>query len=167
MTQKSEASVKIACRNVWKVYGNDPNAYFDRPTGPASDNIPELVDKIRQNGAIPAAADVSFEVNEGEIFVIMGLSGSGKSTMVRCLSRLVEPTRGEILLDGEDLLKKNKSELIDIRRHKMGMVFQSFGLLPHLSVAENISFPLSLQGLSAKEQREKTARVIELVGLEG
>ena len=167
MTQKSEASVKIACRNVWKVYGNDPNAYFDRPTGPASDNIPKLVDKIRQNGAIPAAADVSFEVNEGEIFVIMGLSGSGKSTMVRCLSRLVEPTRGEILLDGEDLLKKNKSELIDIRRHKMGMVFQSFGLLPHLSVAENISFPLSLQGLSAKEQREKTARVIELVGLEG
>ena len=147
MTQKSEASVKIACRNVWKVYGNDPNAYFDRPTGPASDNIPELADKIRQNGAIPAAADVSFEVNEGEIFVIMGLSGSGKSTMVRCLSRLVEPTRGEILLDGEDLLKKNKSELIDIRRHKMGMVFQHFALLPHLTVLGNIAFPLEVQGV--------------------
>ena len=167
MSETNGATVKIACRNVWKVYGGTPARYFDQPTGPASDNIPALVEKIRNAGAIPAAADVSFDVHEGEIFVIMGLSGSGKSTMVRCLSRLVEPTRGEILLDGEDLLKKTKSELIDIRRHKMGMVFQSFGLLPHLSVAENISFPLSLQGLSAREQREKTARVIELVGLEG
>ena len=167
MPDTDEKAVKIACRNVWKVYGGTPKQYFDTPTGPASTDIPALVEKIRQDGAIPAAADVSFDVHEGEIFVIMGLSGSGKSTMVRCLSRLVEPTRGEILLDGKDLLKKNKNELIDIRRHKMGMVFQSFGLLPHLSVAENISFPLSLQGLSAKEQREKTARVIELVGLEG
>ena len=160
MPDTDEKAVKIACRNVWKVYGGKPKQYFDTPTGPASTDIPALVEKIRQDGAIPAAADVSFDVHEGEIFVIMGLSGSGKSTMVRCLSRLVEPTRGEILLDGKDLLKKNKNELIDIRRHKMGMVFQSFGLLPHLSVSENISFPLSLQGLSAKEQREKTARVI-------
>ena len=160
-------TAKIACRNVWKVYGTNPGHYFSSATGPVDGGAPALVETIRQDGAIPAAADVSFDVHEGEIFVIMGLSGSGKSTMVRCLSRLVEPTHGEILLDGEDLLKKSKSALIDIRRHKMGMVFQSFGLLPHLSVAENISFPLSLQGLSARDQREKTARVIELVGLQG
>lgn len=160
-------NVKIACRNVWKVYGSQPHRYLQTATEQDSTDIQALTNKIRSDGAIPAAADVSFDVHEGEIFVIMGLSGSGKSTMVRCLSRLVEPTHGEILLDGEDLLKKSKSELIDIRRHKMGMVFQSFGLLPHLSVAENISFPLSLQGLPVKDQREKTARVIELVGLEG
>ena len=96
MPDTDEKAVKIACRNVWKVYGGTPKQYFDTPTGPASTDIPALVEKIRQDGAIPAAADVSFEVHEGEIFVIMGLSGSGKSTMVRCLSRLVEPTRGEI-----------------------------------------------------------------------
>lgn len=163
----TKKSVKLSCRNVWKVYGGRPKSYFTSRSGPIGSDTPELVKKIRADGGIPAAANVSFDVHEGEIFVIMGLSGSGKSTMVRCLSRLVEPTHGEILLDGEDLLKKNKSELIDIRRHKMGMVFQSFGLLPHLTVSENISFPLSLQGLSAKEQREKTKRVIELVGLEG
>ena len=167
MSEAHAKTIKIACRNVWKVYGDNPGQYFDSPTGPTGMDTPALVKKIRAAGSIPASADVSFDVHEGEIFVIMGLSGSGKSTMVRCLSRLVEPTHGEILLDGEDLLKKSKAELIEIRRHKMGMVFQSFGLLPHLSVAENISFPLSLQGLSAKEQREKTARVIELVGLEG
>lgn len=167
MPVKQHSNVKIACRNVWKVYGSQPQRYFDPRNDHACADARTLTDKIRKDGAIPAAADVSFDVHEGEIFVIMGLSGSGKSTMVRCLSRLVEPTHGEILMDGEDLLKKSKSELIDIRRHKMGMVFQSFGLLPHLSVAENISFPLSLQGLSLKDQREKTARVIELVGLEG
>lgn len=156
---------KLSCRDVWKVYGANPARYF-KNEGRVS--APErLAGEIRASGAIPAAAGVSFDVHEGEIFVIMGLSGSGKSTMVRCLSRLVEPSHGEILLDGEDLLKKSHKDLIEIRRHKMGMVFQSFGLLPHLTVAENISFPLSLQGLRASEQREKTARVIELVGLQG
>ena len=97
----------------------------------------------------------------------MGLSGSGKSTVVRCLSRLVEATHGEILLDGEDLLKKSDTDLIEIRRHKMGMVFQHFGLMPHLSVFDNIAFPLSLQGVPKEERIEKVRRVIELVGLEG
>ena len=163
--QAAESKIKISCRHVWKVYGDNVQKYFDGTSG--QNDIATLSDRMRQDGAIPAAAGVSFDVHEGEIFVIMGLSGSGKSTMVRCLSRLVEPSHGEILLDGEDLLQKSRKDLIDIRRHKMGMVFQSFGLLPHLTVAENISFPLSLQGLPAKEQREKTARVIELVGLEG
>jgi len=166
----SNEHVKLSCCNVWKVYGNNPQRYFAAKGGDDHGlEIPpqELAESIRADGAIAAAADVSFDVRIGEIFVIMGLSGSGKSTVVRCLSRLVEPTQGEVILDGEDLLKKRKKELIDIRRHKMGMVFQSFGLLPHLSVAENVAFPLRLQGLSAKEQRERAARVIELVGLEG
>ena len=97
----------------------------------------------------------------------MGLSSSGKSTIVRCLSRLVEPTAGEILLNGEDLLKKTEVELIDIRRNKMGMVFQSFGLMPHLNIIDNIAFPLKLQGQEKSERYAQAQRVIELVGLEG
>ncbi len=91
----------------------------------------------------------------------------GKSTIVRCLSRLVEPTAGEIILDGEDLLRKTDAELIDIRRHKMGMVFQSFGLMPHLNVIDNIAFPLKLQGKAQNERYAQAERVIELVGLQG
>ena len=167
MTSTNSKQVKLACRNVWKVYnGRDPKFYFNAKGDDTSDPA-TLAEQMRNEGAIPAAVDVSFDVHSGEIFVIMGLSGSGKSTIVRCLSRLVEPSHGEILLDGEDLLKKSRKQLIDIRRHKMGMVFQSFGLLPHLTVAENIAFPLRLQGLSPKEQHERAARVIELVGLEG
>lgn len=165
MTVTNSNIVKLSCRNVWKVYGKDSHSCFKAGKGVAHPD--KLADRIRAEGSIPAAADVSFDVHVGEIFVIMGLSGSGKSTVVRCLSRLVEPTHGEVILDGENLLQKSKKQLIDIRRHKMGMVFQGFGLLPHLTVAENIAFPLRLQGLSASAQRERAARVIELVGLEG
>ena len=122
---------------------------------------------IRQSGHIPAVCDVSFDVPEGEIFVIMGLSGSGKSTVVRCLSRLVEPEAGVVLLDGEDLLKKTREELIEIRRHRMGRVFQHFGLLPHQTVLDNVAFPLRVQGLSVSEQRTRAQKMIDLVGLEG
>ena len=91
--------------------------------------------------------DVSLEVHDGEIFVIMGLSGSGKSTLVRCMSRLVEPTTGEILFNGRNLLAASPREMIEIRRHRMGMVFQHFALLPHLSVLGNVGFPLEVQGI--------------------
>ncbi len=158
--------VKLSCRNVWKVYGDQPDQFFNIPK--AEVEAPEkLADRIRDADHIVANADVSFDVHVGEIFVIMGLSGSGKSTIVRCLSRLVEPTAGEVLLDGEDLLKKTGAELIEIRRHKMGMVFQSFGLMPHLSVIDNIAFPLKLQGVSESERNAQAQRVIGLVGLEG
>lgn len=158
--------IKLSCRNVWKVYGNQPDQFFNNSNG-AVDNPASHADTIRDKGHIVANADVSFDVHVGEIFVIMGLSGSGKSTIVRCLSRLVEPTAGEVLLDGENLLTKTEAELIDIRRHKMGMVFQSFGLMPHLNVIDNIAFPLKLQGVGEKERYAQAERVIELVELEG
>ena len=157
--------VKLSCRHVWKVFGSRPAYYFDSEG--YSIEPAKLAQRMRAERHIPAAVDVSFDVHVGEIFVIMGLSGSGKSTIVRCLSRLVEPSAGEILLDGEDLLKKSPAELIEIRRHKMGMVFQSFGLLPHLNVIDNVAFPLKLQGLPLVERRRRAERVIELVGLNG
>jgi glycine betaine/proline transport system ATP-binding protein len=95
------------------------------------------------------------------------LSGSGKSTLLRCLSRLVEPTAGAVEFEGRDLLKLSEAELIEIRRHKMGMVFQHFALLPHLTVLENVAFPLAVQGIARKSRELRAREVIELVGLEG
>ena len=162
----TNGNVKISCRNVWKVYGGDPDQFFSGRDGLRLD-AEAVIDRVRQSGHIGAACDVSFDVQLGEIFVIMGLSGSGKSTMVRCLSRLVEPTAGEILLDGEDLLKVSERELIELRRHKMGMVFQSFGLLPHQTVIENVAFPLKVQGIGRAMREKRALEMIELVGLEG
>jgi len=159
-------NVKISCRNVWKVYGENPDQFFSNGDGNVS-NPDELSEKLNSSGHIGAACNVSFDVYAGEIFIIMGLSGSGKSTMVRCISRLVEPTAGEVLLDGEDLLKLNSEELIQFRRHKMGMVFQNFGLLPHLTVFENICFPLKVQGVEISKREARANEVIQLVGLEG
>ena len=157
---------KLSCRNVWKVYGENPSQFFTKRNGNVSDTA-DALSRVRESGHIAAAANVSFDVFEGEIFVIMGLSGSGKSTMVRCVSRLVEPTAGEVILDGFNLLQATNSELIEIRRHKMGMVFQGFGLLPHLSVLENVAFPLKIQGIDEKERRDRAMEMIELVGLAG
>ncbi|MBC6438874.1 MAG: betaine/proline/choline family ABC transporter ATP-binding protein [Rhodospirillales bacterium] len=166
MAEASERDVKVTCRHVWKVYGPDADSFFSNGDG----NVPDpraLVAKVRESGHIGAACDVSFDVHVGEIFIIMGLSGSGKSTIVRCLSRLVEPTAGEVILDGKDLLRVSKEQLIDIRRHKMGMVFQNFGLLPHLSVVENVAFPLQVQGVDKHTRVERAMEMIELVGLSG
>lgn len=161
-----DGEIKLSCRNVWKIYGEDPGRFFAGGVGAAKDAA-GLAAEIREAGNIVAAADVSFDVHVGEIFVIMGLSGSGKSTVVRCLSRLVEPTAGRILLDGEDLLAMSDRELIEVRRHKMGMVFQSFGLLPHLNVIDNVAFPLKLKGEGEAERRARAQEMIDLVGLKG
>ncbi len=165
----TSSHVKLSCRNIWKIYGADPNKYFTNRNGNigSDEEASKHAATIRDSDHIVASANVSFDVHVGEIFVIMGLSGSGKSTMVRCLSRLVEPTAGEILLDGSNLLDINKDELIEFRRHKMGMVFQNFGLMPHLNVVDNIAFPLELQGMGQVERRNQAREVIELVGLEG
>ena len=122
---------------------------------------------IRNDGYIAGVRDVSIEVARGEMLVIMGLSGSGKSTLVRCFSRLHEITAGTIEVDGVDIGKLSEKELIELRRNKMGMVFQSFGLLPHRTVLENVAFPLEMRGQDKITRRERALEVIKLVGLEG
>jgi glycine betaine/proline transport system ATP-binding protein len=163
--EASSRPVKLSCRNVWKLYGPSAGAVRGLPADAAESA--HVAERLRAEGSIVAAANVSFDVHEGEIFVIMGLSGSGKSTMIRCLSRLLEPSAGEILLDGEDLLRKSGREMTELRRHKMGMVFQNFGLLPHLNVLDNVALPLRLKGMGRRERQARSERVIALVGLEG
>jgi glycine betaine/proline transport system ATP-binding protein len=125
------------------------------------------VETIKDAGYIPAVVDASFDVYAGEILVLMGLSGSGKSTLVRCLSRLIEPTSGDIQFEGVDLLNASSKELVELRRHTMGMVFQHFALFPHRTVAENIAFPLEVQGVNKRTRLNKAHEILELVGLEG
>ena len=153
---------RLVCRNLWKVFGDGANDLAD-----SIDPALSREEVLAQTGCVLAVRDVSFSVREGETFVIMGLSGSGKSTLVRCLGRLTEPTRGQIHIDGEDLLAMNKRQLRDIRRHKMGMVFQHFGNFPHKRVFENVVYGLQVQGIDKTTQRSRAAEVIELVGLSG
>jgi glycine betaine/proline transport system ATP-binding protein len=163
--ENSSRTAKLICRNLWKVYGRRPAYYFDSRGYIIDPDA--LAERQRVEGHLPAVVDATFEVAAGEIFVIMGLSGSGKSTLVRCLSRLVEPDAGEILLDGRDLRQASAKELIELRRHAMGMVFQNFGLLPHLSILDNVAFPLKIQGKSVKEREARAREMIALVGLDG
>lgn len=152
---------KLVCRNVWKIFGAGAQDAVR-----AAGGKPKMQD-LAAAGLIGAVRDVNMEVRTGEIFVIMGLSGSGKSTLVRCLSRLIEPTAGEILFNGENLLSASEARMIEIRRHQMGMVFQHFALLPHLTVLDNVAFPLEVQGVERNKRDERARRMIELVGLAG
>lgn len=153
--------VKLSCRHIWKLFGDDAEEFLSK-----SKQTPTF-EEIKQAGLIGAVRDANIDIHEGETFVIMGLSGSGKSTLVRCLSRLIEPTAGELLFEGKDLRTASDNEMIEIRRHKMGMVFQHFALLPHLTVLENIAFPLDIQGMDRPTRETKAREVIELVGLSG
>jgi len=157
----NDATPVIAARNVWKLFGANPEKYLgDMPAG-------RTFDEIRADGYIAGVKDVSIEVSRGEMLVIMGLSGSGKSTLVRCFSRLHDITGGTITVEGQDIMALSERELIDLRRSKMGMVFQSFGLLPHRTVLENVAFPLEMRGQDRHTRRERALEVINLVGLEG
>jgi glycine betaine/proline transport system ATP-binding protein len=153
--------VKLACRNVWKLFGAGATDFIRRRDGKASPA--ELVEA----GLVGAARSIDLEIRQGEIFIIMGLSGSGKSTLVRCMSRLVEPSYGKVEFEGKNLLEVSDAELIELRRHRMGMVFQNFALLPHLNVLENIAFPLSIQGMDRVSREARAREVIDLVGLGG
>jgi glycine betaine/proline transport system ATP-binding protein len=156
----AEPAVKISCRHVWKVFGNDVPSLFAGKGGPDQ----AILDS---GGYISAVSDASFEVFEGEIFVIMGLSGSGKSTLVRCMTRLIEPSAGEIYFESQDLMQISDTELIEMRRHKMGMVFQHFALLPNRTVLGNVSLPLEVQGIGKAERELRALEVVKLVGLDG
>ena len=158
---------RISCRHLWKVFGDGAAEKLAAAQRNAAGSTREVADSLRAEGCVAAACDVSFDVRPGEIFVIMGLSGSGKSTVVRCLSRLVEPTAGEVLVDGQDILGLSEKELIDLRRHRMGMVFQNFGLMPHMTVLENVAYPLRVQGVPRTERLERARETIDLVGLSG
>lgn len=151
----------IACAGVWKVFGASRHA-FEQAGGP------ELSDEaLLSRGWTAAVRDATFDIATGEVFVIMGLSGSGKSTIVRCLSRLIEPTVGGVFIEGQDLLSASDAELIETRRRKMGMVFQHFALLPNRDVVGNIAFPLQVQGVERKVREARAREMIALVGLEG
>ena len=157
MTQR----IKLDCRGVWKIYGDDPGGFLARHGDKPS------LGQFAEAGMVGAVRNTSVSVMEGEIFVIMGLSGSGKSTLVRCLSRLIEPTAGEVHFEGRNLLEMSEAELIDLRRRKMGMVFQHFALLPHLTVLENAAFPLEIQGVDRRTREARAREMIETVGLQG
>jgi glycine betaine/proline transport system ATP-binding protein len=151
----------IRATGVWKVFG--PHA--ERIVGSADAGLPrsELREKT---GCVAAVRDVSFEVWPGEVFVVMGLSGSGKSTLVRTLIRLIEPTAGTIEIDGQDVVTSSHDDLRELRRHKVSMVFQHFGLLAHRRVIDNVAFGLEVQGLPKAERLARARDMLRLVGLE-
>ena len=153
--------IKISCRNIWKLYGENPEKFLN-----FNNNNPSI-EQIKKENYIPAVRDATIDVKTSEILVIMGLSGSGKSTLLRCMSKLIQPTYGQVFFENKDLLKASDKELIEIRRHKMGMVFQHFALLPHRTVLQNVAFPLEVQGLNDVKREKRAKEVIKLVGLEG
>lgn len=152
-------TAKLICDDIWKIFGPAPERAYRELAANASTE--------RFEGHLAAVRAVSFSVRRGETFVVMGLSGSGKSTLVRCISRLTEPTHGAILVDGVDVLRMGDAELRELRRRKVSMVFQGFGLLPHRRVIDNVAYGLEVRGVPRHERREQAARMIELVGLGG
>lgn len=155
-----EKKKKLVVKNVYKVFGDNPKEAMKLlGKGVEKDEI------FMQTGMTVGVKDASFEIYEGEIFVIMGLSGSGKSTLVRLLNRLIEPTSGQILVDDIDITNLSDKELIEIRRKKLSMVFQSFALMPHMNIIDNVSFGLELSGIGKKERYEKAVDALKQVGL--
>ena len=151
----------IKCESVYKIFGNNAKKLLEDSNG----NVDAKT--FQEAGCIVGVNNASFDVKKGEMLVVMGLSGSGKSTLLRCISRLTDATAGKIFIDGDDLLSMNSKELIELRRNKMGMVFQNFALLPHKTVLENIAFPLQIKGTNTNESIAKAMEMVELVGLKG
>ena len=151
----------IKCESVYKIFGDNAEKMLQNSKG----NVDAKT--FQDAGCIVGVNNASFEVLKGEMLVVMGLSGSGKSTLLRCISRLTEATGGKIYIEGEDLLAMNDKQLIELRRSKMGMVFQSFALLPHKTVLENIAFPLQIKGSENDDGINKAMEMVELVGLKG
>ena len=153
---------KIEINNIYKIFGNDPDSVMGMvQNGSTKDEV------LEQTGHTVGLDNVSLNIEEGETFVCMGLSGSGKSTLIRHLNRLIDPTAGEIFIDGENVMSFNPEQLIDFRRHKMSMVFQRFGLFPHKTVMQNVGYGLEMQGKSEEERDKVAMEKIEAVGLNG
>ncbi len=153
---------KIEVNNLTKIFGSNPQQGLKRlKSGEQKEDI------LAKTGMTVGVNQASFSVEPGEFFVIMGLSGSGKSTLIRLINRLIEPTDGEVLIDGEDITKMDKNELIKARREKLGMVFQQFGLFPHRTVLENVAYGLEIQGVKKEERNKRAQKSIEDVGLQG
>lgn len=152
----------IEVKNLYKVFGKNPKRAI-----PMIEKGMSKGDILKKTGLTIAINSASFEINRKETFVVMGLSGSGKSTFIRCLNRLIEPTYGEILIDGEDVMKLDKEQMRELRRYKMSMVFQHFGLLPHRNVLTNVEFGLEISGVDKEKRKEKAMEAIKLVGLQG
>jgi glycine betaine/proline transport system ATP-binding protein len=162
MHAETQKDATVSCRGLWKVYGPHP----ERIVGSSDADLPRA-ELLEKTGCVTAVRDVSFDVAEGEVFVVMGLSGSGKSTLVRMINRLHDPTSGQVFIDGEDVLKLTEERLREIRRQKVSMVFQHFGLLPHRRIADNVAFGLEVRGIEKAERLAKATEVLEIVGLGG
>jgi glycine betaine/proline transport system ATP-binding protein len=156
------ASPEIACRHIWKVFGPNPAQVIQQIS---ADQTRTQI--LADTGHVLAVRDVSFEVEKGETFVVMGLSGSGKSTLVRCLTRLTEPTDGQVLMAGQDVTRLDERQLLELRRHRVSMVFQNFGLFPHRRVLENVAYGLEVQGMPKAARLKRASQMVELVGLAG
>ncbi len=153
---------KIEVNNLTKIFGSNPQQGLKRlQNGEQKEEI------LAKTGMTVGANQVSFNVKAGEFFVIMGLSGSGKSTLIRLVNRLIEPTHGDVLIDGIDITKMNKTELIEARRKKLGMVFQQFGLFQHRTVLTNVAYGLEIQGVKKEERNRRAQKSIVDVGLKG
>ena len=153
---------KIEINNVYKIFGSNPQSVMPMVKGGA--NKEEV---LEQTGHTVGLDNVSLKIEEGETFVCMGLSGSGKSTLIRHLNRLIDPTDGEILVEGTNVMSFNKDQLIEFRRHKMSMVFQRFGLFPHKTVIQNVGYGLEMQGKPEDERDRVAMEKIDAVGLNG
>jgi glycine betaine/proline transport system ATP-binding protein len=152
----------ISIKNLYKIFGKDPRKALELvKEGKSKEEIYEATSMT------VGVQDASFDIEQGEVFVVMGLSGSGKSTLVRMLNRLIEPSAGEVLVDGENILEMNKQELVKFRRSKTSMVFQSFALMPHQSVLDNVAFGLELDGVAKATRQERAIDALKQVGLDG
>ncbi len=147
---------------LWKIFGPGSDKIIGTPDAELS-----RADLKAKTGCVVGVKDVSFDVAPGEVFVVMGLSGSGKSTLVRLLTRLIEPTSGNVELNGTNITKASEAELRNLRRNHVSMVFQHFGLLPHRQVLDNVAYGLEVRGVGKAERRARAAEVVELVGLQG
>lgn len=153
---------KVEVKELYKIYGSKGKKALEFvKKGMSKDEL------LKKTGNGIGINNVNFEVEEGEIFVVMGLSGSGKSTMIRCLNRLIEPTAGQIIIDGQNICELSEKELLEVRRKKINMVFQNFALLPHRTVAENVAYGLEVQNVEKENRKQKAYEALALVGLKG